>query len=126
MARPLGVVEALQRAANTVAAGQRRPAATVLLPGSLALQEAQGVRLHRLWNQTGTQHAQTSTMRERVSESVNSMRCNVWHCDAPLVFGRPVTWTPCSFLWGQGRVTGLDVGSAAGRRVGAAAVQAVT
>lgn len=49
---PLGVVHVLQRAAHAVAAGQRRAAAALLPPGRLVLQEAQRVRLHRLWDQT--------------------------------------------------------------------------
>lgn len=48
MAGSLGVVQALQRAADTVAARQRRPTASLLAPCCLALQETQGVRLHRL------------------------------------------------------------------------------
>lgn len=62
MARPLGAVEALQRTAYAVAAGQWCPAAPVLLPGSLSLQEAQGVHLHWLWNQAGAKYMQLGTV----------------------------------------------------------------
>ena len=48
----LRVVETLQRSTNTVAACQRRPAASLVPPGCLVLQETQGVRLHGFRNQT--------------------------------------------------------------------------
>lgn len=54
VARPLRVVQALQRTTHTVAACQQRPAAFLLLTRRLALQKAQGVRLHRLRDQTET------------------------------------------------------------------------
>lgn len=64
MSGPLGVVQALQRTAHAVAAGQRGTAAALLqllllLSCLLVLQKPQRVRLHRLRNQA----ANTNTSR---------------------------------------------------------------
>ena len=48
----LRVVQTLQRSTDTVAACQWRPAAFLVLPCCLVLQETQGVRLHGFRNQT--------------------------------------------------------------------------
>lgn len=65
MSGPLGVVQALQRAAHAVAAGQRGAAAARLrrLPCRLVLKQAQRVRLGRLGNQT----ASTNRRRTRAA-----------------------------------------------------------
>lgn len=89
MSGSLGVVQALQRATNTVATRQRRPAASLLLPRCLALQEAQGVRLHRLGDQTRNRAGKEDS--DLTPQSVNPCGLDIAVCCVPLMSSRPVT-----------------------------------
>lgn len=63
----LRVVQTLQRSTNTVAACQWRPAAFLVLPCCLVLQETQGVRLHGFRNQTRDTKSKELRRRNKAS-----------------------------------------------------------
>lgn len=108
MTGSLGVVQALQRASDTVAARQRRPAAFLLV-----LQETQGVRLHRLWDQTGKGGGLRSGFSKCTSRFFTV-------CGVPLMCSGSVAWSLPGLLFGErDQVWGLHVGRAAGRGLGA-------
>lgn len=71
MPGPLGVVQALQRTAHAVAAGQRGCAAAA---AALLLQEPQRVRLHRLRNQTAKTNS-SRTLGPRPAEDGRRTSC---------------------------------------------------